>query len=208
MAQIKTIADLRQRLAEPRATTQAKILPAIDPQGRAFIAGSPFLMMATRGADGRVEVSPKGDAPGFVQLDDDRTLLLPERAGNNLAFGLTHILETGAIALNFMRPATSETFRVSGTATLHDDADLLARLGTADRPALLAIRITVEHCYFHCARAVLRSKLWQPDSWSERQKVSFGAIIAPRVGGDAVMAKAMDDRIDTVMTTSLWKNLP
>lgn len=206
MAQILSVEDLRRVLAQPRQTTLAKILPEIDAQGRAFIARSPFALMATRGTDDKVEVSPKGDAPGFVRVEDDRTLLIPERAGNNLAFGLTHILETGSIGLNFMLPGTSETFRVSGTATLHDDADLLARLGTADRPALLAIRVAVTHCYFHCARAILRSKLWQPDSWGERMKVSFGAIIAPRVGGDAAMAEAIDTRIDTVMQTSLWRN--
>lgn len=206
MAHIRTVEDLRRVLAEPRKTTLANILPEIDPQGRAFIARSPFLMMATCDASGTIEVSPKGDAPGFVQVEDARTLLIPERAGNNLAFGLTHILDTGSIALNFMLPGTSETFRVSGTATLHDDAALLARLGTAERPALLAIRVKVEHCYFHCARAILRSKLWQPDSWGERMKVSFGEIIAPRVGGDAALAHEIDVRVDSVMETSLWKN--
>jgi PPOX class probable FMN-dependent enzyme len=182
------------------------LLPAIDEQGRAFIARSPFLMMATRGADGRVEVSPKGDAPGFVQLESDTSMLIPERVGNNLAFGLTHILETGAIGLNFMLPATNETFRVTGRATLHDDASLRARFGTSERPALLVIRVAVEQCYFHCARAILRSALWQPEQWGARMKVSFGDIIAPRVGGDPAMAKAMDDRLEGVMQNHLWKN--
>jgi uncharacterized protein len=88
MAEITSVEQLRTRLAEPRKTTLAKILPALDAQGRIFIERAPFLFVATRDAAGQVDVSPKGDAPGFARIEDDRTLLLPERAGNNLAFGL------------------------------------------------------------------------------------------------------------------------
>jgi uncharacterized protein len=206
MAQILTAEELRRVLPEPRQTTLAKILPALDAQGQAFIGRSPFALLATRSADGALDVSPKGDMPGFIRIEDDRSLLIPERAGNNLAFGLQNILATQRIALIFMLPGTSETFRVSGRAAIYDDADLLAELGTPERPALLALRVSIDQCYFHCARAVLRSKLWDPAAWGERVKVSFGQIIAPRVGGDAAMIDAIDARIDTVMATSLWKN--
>lgn len=125
---------------------------------------------------------------------------------DNLAFGLQNIIATGSIGLIFMRPGTSESFRVNGNASLHDDADLLAQLGTAERPALLAIRIKVERCYFHCARSMTRAKLWQPESWDAPMKVSWGKIIAPRVGGDAKMADEMDAMIATAATTRLWRN--
>lgn len=206
MGRITSLEQLRRTLPEPRATTKAKILPAIDAQGRAFIARAPFLFLATVDAAGTVEVSPKGDGPGFVQIEDDRTLVLPERAGNNLAFGLQNIIATEQAALIFVLPGTSEMFRVSGRADILDDADLTARLGTADRPALLAIRLHVKHCYFHCARAALRSKLWQPQSWTEKMHVSFGSIIAPRVGGDAAMAQQIDASVDEGMKSRLWKN--
>ena len=206
MAAITTIEQLRARLAKPRKTTLAKLLTEIDEQGRAFIARSPFLMMATRDAKGVVDVSPKGDEPGFVRLEDDRTLLMPERVGNNLAFGLQNIIATGSIGLIFTLPGTAETFRVNGRASLHDDADLLANLGSAERPALLAIRIAVERAYFHCARSMTRAKLWQPESWGQPMKVSFGKIIAPRVGGDAAMAEQMDATVASASTTRLWRN--
>lgn len=206
MAAITTVEQLRTRMAMPRKTTLAKLLPEIDEQGRAYIARSPFLLMATRDADGAVDVSPKGDEPGFARIEDDRTLLMPERVGNNLAFGLQNIIATGSIGLIFMLPGTSETFRVNGRASLHDDAELLTQLGSAERPALLAIRIAVERCYFHCARSIVRAKVWKPESWGAPMKVSFGSIIAPRVGGDAAMAQQMDAMVETASTTRLWRS--
>jgi uncharacterized protein len=206
MAEITSIDGLRQRLSEPRRTTLAKILPALDDQGRAFIGRAPMLFMATRDAAGMVEVSPKGDAPGFVVIENDRSLLIPERAGNNLAFGLQNIIATRSIGLIFMLPGTAETFRVNGTASLHDDADMLARLGSSERPALLAIRVAVERCYFHCARSFARAQIWDPESWGERMPVSLGKIIAPRVGGDAAMAAEIDASVAGAATTRLWRN--
>ena len=83
--------------------------------------------------------------------------------------------------------------------------NLLRKLSTAERPALLAIRIHIERCYFHCARAMLRARLWEPDSWPPAQRIHFGRIIAPRIGGDAAMADAIDERVQTGYTTNLWK---
>ncbi len=206
MAEITSVEQLRTRLAQPRKTTLAKILPALDEQGRTYIERAPFVFMATRDAAGLVEVSPKGDEPGFARIEDDRTLLVPERAGNNLAFGLQNIIATKSIGLIFMRPGTAETFRVSGTASIHDDADLLARLGTTERPALLAIRVHIERCYFHCARSFARAKIWQPDSWDAPMTVSFGKIIAPRVGGDEAMASEIDRTVASAADTRLWRN--
>jgi uncharacterized protein len=206
MPRVTTVEHLRATLGEPRPATLAKILPELDELGKAFIARAPFLMMATRDANGGVEVSPKGDVPGFVQIEDARTLLLPERAGNNLAFGLQNIIDNGEIALIFIVPSTSETFRVSGRAEIYDDAGLLSRLGTSERPALLAIRVHINRCFFHCARSMLRAGVWRPETWGDRIKVSFGKIIAPRVGGDAAMADQIDQRVDDGMTRRLWRN--
>ena len=206
MGRVTGIEQLRRILVEPRAATRAKILDALDEQANAFVRASPFALMATTSRDGTIEVSPKGDEPGFARIEDARTLLLPERAGNNLAFGLQNILATGRIALIFLRPGTGETLRLTGAAELHDDADLLAMLGSTGKPALLAIRVRVERCYFHCARAVLRSRLWDPASWLPAQRVSFGKIIAPRVGGDEKAAQQIDERVVGAYTTNLWSN--
>ena len=147
MSQLKTVEQLRTVLPEPRETTKAKILPFLEEQAIDFLQTCPFALMATAGREGPIEVSPKGDEPGFVHIENDRTVLLPERAGNNLAFGLQNIIETGRIGMIFLRPRTGETLRLSGRAEIFDDADLLAGLGKPGRPALLAIRIHIERCF-------------------------------------------------------------
>ena len=206
MAQIKTIESLRSILGQARATTAAKILDQLDSQAEAFVRQSPFLLLATSNAEGVIEVSPKGDEPGFVRIENSRSLLMPERAGNNLAIGLQNIIDNGRIGLIFLKPRTGETLRVSGRAVLFDDVELLEKLGSTGKPALLAIRIEVQRSYFHCARSVLRSKLWDPAAWPEAARVSFGKIIAPRVGGDKLMADQIDQRVEGAYTTNLWSN--
>jgi len=110
MSQVKTVEQLRTVLPEPRETTKAKILPFLDEQAIDFLQTCPFGLMATAGRDGPIEVSPKGDEPGFVHVENERTVLLPERAGNHLAFGLQNIIETGRIGMIFLRPRTGETY--------------------------------------------------------------------------------------------------
>lgn len=206
MARITTVEQLRAILQEPRETTKLKVLPALDEQARDFIATSPFAFLATVDKNGTVEVSPKGDEPGFTRIEDDRTLLVPERTGNRLAYGLTNILATGKVGMIYVRPRTGETLRVAGRAEIFDDADLLKKLGSDNRPALLAIRVHIEKCFFHCARAFLRSKLWEPESWPEAQRISFGKIIAPKIGEGEAVAKQIDDNVTDAYTTRLWSN--
>src|SRR6186997_788518 len=123
MAQLKSREDLRRVIAEPRASTFTKILPQLDEQSIDFLKRCPFALISTVSADGTIEVSPKGDEPGFIRVEDPGTLLIPERVGNNLAFGLSNMLATGKIGLIALVPATGETLRVSGTAEIFDDAE-------------------------------------------------------------------------------------
>src|SRR5262245_22073292 len=204
MARLTSTDDLRRIITEPRPTTRAKILDALDEQSIEFLKRCPFALIGTTAPDGTIEVSPKGDDPGFIRVEDPRTLLIPERAGNNLAFGLSNILATGQIALIALVPATGETLRVSGTAEIHDDAVLVGSLSSLGKPALLATRVHVKHCYFHCARSIVRAKLWDPKSWPAPGRVSFGRIIAPRVGAGAEMAEKIDASVEGAYTTRLW----
>ncbi len=206
MARIASTDDLRRILPEPRPTTRAKILDALDEQSIAFLARCPFALIGTVGSDGTVEVSPKGDDPGFIRVEDPRTLLIPERAGNNLAFGLGNILATGKIGLIALVPATGETLRVSGTAEIYDDPELVGSLSSLGKPALLATRVRIEHCYFHCARSIVRARLWDPKAWPAPGRVSFGKIIAPRIGAGDDVAAQIDAGVEGAYTTRLWQN--
>src|SRR5258708_33737555 len=149
MARLSSVADLRRIIADPRPTTRAKILDALDEQSIDFLKRCPFALIGTTATDGTIEVSPKGDEPGFIRVEDPRTLLIPERVGNNLAFGLSTILATGKIGLIGLVPATGETLRVSGTAEIFDDAGLVTSLSSLCKPAPPATRVHIQHGYFH-----------------------------------------------------------
>jgi PPOX class probable FMN-dependent enzyme len=161
-----------------------------------FIARSPFLVLSTSDAAGNVDASPKGDASGFVLALDERTLVIPDRPGNKLAYGHQNILTNPKVGVLFVIPGTPETLRVNGTAELTADPELLARLAARGRPAVLAIRVHVEECFFHCGKAFLRSQLWKPESWPERQRISFGRMFARKTGAGENAARAIDAAIE------------
>ena len=206
MARIASLDDLRRIISEPRPATKTKILDALDDQSIDFLKRCPFALIGTVSADGTLEVSPKGDEPGFIRMEDPRTLLIPERVGNNLAFGLTNMITNGKIGMICLVPATGETLRISGTAEVFDDPELVQSLSSLGKPALLATRVHIKHSYFHCARSIVRAGLWKPETWPEAARISFGKIIAPKVGGDEAMAKQIDDSVAGAYTTRLWQN--
>ncbi|WP_296325691.1 MSMEG_1061 family FMN-dependent PPOX-type flavoprotein [Reyranella sp.] len=206
MARISTKEELRRIIAEPRPATRVKILDSLDEQSIEFLKRCPFALVGTTSADGTVEVSPKGDEPGFIRVEDPKTLLIPERVGNNLAFGLNNILDTGEIGIIALVPATGETLRISGTAEIHDDPELVASLSSLGKPALLATRVRIKHCYFHCARSIVRAKLWDPKAWPAPGRISFGKIIAPRIGESEAVAAQIDANVEGAYTTRLWQN--
>ncbi len=193
---LSTEADVRAIIGEELPVVRAKLFQELDDTARAFIARSPMLLLATTSADGMPDVSPKGDGPGFVAVEPDGTLLIPERPGNKLIMSLKNLLANPRVAMIFVVPGTEETFRVQGSAELTRDPAVLDRLAARGKPALLAIRVRVETCFFHCAKAFKRSKLWQPDTWSERIKVSFGKLMAPKLGGGADLEKTIDDMLE------------
>ena len=181
---------------DPHPVAVQKVFDHLEERATEFIAQSPFLLMSTSDSDGSQDVSPKGDAPGFVWQEDSHTLWIPDRPGNKLAFGLKNLLQNPRVGLLFLLPGTEETLRVNGRAEIHASPELLDKLAARGKPAVLAIRVEVDECFFHCAKAFKRSKLWQPDSWSERFRVSFGQLLAPRVGGGAEIAKEIDEIVE------------
>ena len=191
--------DSMQQLigGDPHPIATQKVFDHLEERAQAFIQASPFLLMSTSDAGGGQDVSPKVDAPGFVWMETSKPLCIPDRPGNKLAFWLKNLLQNPQIGWLFLLPGTDETLRVSGRAELHAAPELLEQLAARGKPALVAIRVDVEECFFHCAKAFKRSKLWQPDSWAERFKVSFGKLLAPVVGGDDAMAKEIDDMVES-----------
>jgi PPOX class probable FMN-dependent enzyme len=200
---ITTLERLRAIMGDPGPATALKINPALDAFMRDFIARSPFLILSTADAEGRQDASPKGDQPGFVAVADDGTLLIPDRSGNRLLFGLQNLLVNRNVGVLFMIPGVNETLRVNGRAELTDDPTLCGQLASRGRPALLVIRVTVEECFFHCAKAFLRSSLWKPAAWPERPTISFGKMMAPKLGGDEQVAQAIDAMIEEDYRTNL-----
>jgi len=189
---ITSIDQLRALLGEPHPATPRKLLTALDETATGFIARSPFLVLGTADAAGNQDVSPKGGAPGFVAVENPRTLVIPDGKGNKLLFGLQNILETSRVGIIFMVPGTDETLRVNGTAELIVDPALLARLAANGSAPQLAIRISVRECFFHCAKALIRSQLWKPESWSARIPFSWGKYLAR--ASDGADAEAKIDR--------------
>jgi PPOX class probable FMN-dependent enzyme len=192
---ITSVEELRAEIGFPHPATEGKVLGSVDDEARAFIARSPLIVLATTDAEGRLDCSPKGDEPGFVLVADERTVIVPDRPGNRLAYGHQNIIESGRVGILFTVPNTAETLRINGRAELTRDPELLRRLAARNRPALLAIRVHVEECFFHCGKAFIRSRLWEPESWAARNRISFGKQYAKRVGADAATADAIDESI-------------
>jgi uncharacterized protein len=193
---LDTLTALREIVGEPHPAVPLKIADALDETSIAFVRRSPFLLLATASGDGVPDVSPKGDEPGFVAVEDAKTLLIPDRKGNRLVFSLQNILANPRIAVLFMIPGTEETLRVQGHALITSEREILERLSARGRPALLAIRLTIEKCFFHCAKAFKRSELWKADSWPPRQQISFGKQIAPRLGAGDDVAREIDALVE------------
>lgn len=168
--QIENVEQLRQVIGARVESVGQKIVASLDDAMHEFIARSPLVFMSTIDENGLADVSPKGDKPGFVQIDDDGNLLVPDRPGNKLILGFENILKNNSVGLIFLIPNTRETLRVKGLASLSNDPDLLERLSAKNKPALLCTKISVTECFFHCGKAMIRSGAWKPETWAQPGK--------------------------------------
>ncbi|WPG40618.1 pyridoxamine 5'-phosphate oxidase family protein [Variovorax sp. EBFNA2] len=175
---IDTVAQLEALFGQPGEASLKKEVPYLHPSYQALIAASPFAVLATLGPGG-LDASPRGDAPGFVAVQDERTLLLPERRGNNRIDSLRNIVTDPRVALLFLIPGVGETLRVNGRARITAAPELLARFAVEGRMPQCVIEISVETVFFQCARAIQRSKLWAPVPEDEPRTVPTpGAILS------------------------------
>lgn len=159
---VTSLDELRRIIGTPGELVMKKELPQLDEHMRRFIAHSPFVILSTHDADGRCDASPRGDAPGFVQVVDDHTLLIPDRRGNKRIDSLQNILATGRVGLIFLVPGVGETLRINGRAAIIKDEAWLTPLAAQGIRPLLGIAVQAEECYLQCAKALMRSKLWEP----------------------------------------------
>jgi len=198
MSAITSEAALRALHAPATARAVRKELDRLDAHCRRFIALSPFLVLASADGEGRMDATPRGGDPGFVEVADDRTLLLPDRPGNNRLDSLTNLTERPEVGLLFMVPGVDETLRVNGTAELRTDADLRQRFQVSKRSPAVVLRITVREAYLHCAKALMRSRLWDPEARIDRSDLpTMGEMMRDQVGSAAESQEAMVARYRT-----------
>lgn len=202
MTVLESETALRDCYDQPSDLVQKKILRRLDQHARAFIALSPFAVLATHGPDGS-DASPRGDAPGFVQVVDDVTLLLPDRRGNNLIDSLRNVVASPEVGLLFLVPGINETLRVNGTAKVITDPQILAPLAAQGKLPSSALEISVREVYFHCGKAMIRSDLWNADRHVPRTSFpTLGRVIADQVAG--VDADAADVNLAESYKTRLY----
>ncbi|SEK90946.1 hypothetical protein SAMN04515665_106101 [Blastococcus sp. DSM 46786] len=165
MHEITSEDELRELLGEPAPAALAKERTALHDLDREWLAASPFCLIATSAADGTCDVSPKGDPPGFTLVLDDRTVAIPERAGNRRADGYRNVLANPHVGLIHLIPGRTDTLRINGRARLVRDAALLDRMVVRGHRPLLALVVEIEQVFHHCGKAFLRSGLWDPAGW-------------------------------------------
>ena len=183
MADIADADTLRAHYGDPNPRAKAKERGRLDDHARHFILLSPFLVIASSDASGRSDASPRGDAPGFVAVLDEQTLLIPDRPGNRRVDTLLNVTENPHIGLLFMVPGIDETLRVNGRARITTDEALLAPLAVRGKVPGAGLIVAIDSVYFHCGKALIRSRLWSEDAKVERSRFpSLGRILTDQIG--------------------------
>ena len=158
--------QLREIIGQPSVYVIQKVISTLDDHCRAFITKSPFMLLASANQHGRLDVSPKGDPAGSIHILDEKRLAIPDRPGNRRADTLTNILHNPNVGLLFMIPGKAETLRINGTAQIVRDDWLREKMAVGGKTPALAIVVTVETAFMHCAKCVIRSNLWDPEQWA------------------------------------------
>ena len=201
---ITTREQLRSIYKAPGAAAVRKELRRLDGHCRNFIERSPFVLIGSSDGEGNADVTPKGDRPGFALAIDDTTIVIPDRPGNNRLDTLENILVNPAVGLLFLVPGMNETLRVNGLARLTDDRDLCARLSVDGKKPQCAIVVSVRAAYLHCAKAFLRSGLWEPSTWIDRSTLPpLGQMLKDQLELPEAAEKT-DEWLETSYRKSMW----
>lgn len=195
--------ELEQLYGAVAKSSLMKVTDHIHPAYRPFIEASPFVALATSGPEG-LDVSPRGDPAGFIHIEDPKTLLLPDRRGNNRIDSLRNILHDNRVALLFLIPGIGETLRINGTAEIRKDPALLDKFSVNSQSPKTVLRISVENVFFQCSRAVIRSKLWDPAAQIERQALPSTGSILSMISHSEIDGFAYDEALPERLKTTLY----
>ena len=194
---------MRDVYKPPAPRAAQKVLDHLDVHCRNFIALSPLCVLSSTNAKGQADASPRGDPPGFVKVLDNKTLLLPDRPGNNQVDSLQNIVENPGVGLLFFVPGMNETLRVKGKAEIVTNEEELESMTVKGRPPVSGLRITVEEAFLHCGRALIRSRVWDPDVQIVRSDYpTYGQALADQIAG--ADAKEIDDSEDEANRERLY----
>ncbi len=206
---ISTQDELRALYREPSERVKAKKAPVIDEVTAEVLARSPFFLLATADADGRCDVSPRGGPAGQIIVLDEHRLAFPDLGGNNLIDSLTNIVDNGYAGLLVLTPGRDETLRVDGAAAITTDPEILARWDDVVRRPKVAVVITLESTFIHCAKAFRRSSLWDPSSWSGYDDVPDGVdLIIAHTESDPAEAPIWREGLDASYVADLEAERP
>ena len=200
---LKTVADLEAVYGAPNPRSLLKEIDHLNADYRAFVEASPFIVLSSVGAQG-TDASPKGDAPGFVRILNERLLAIPDRPGNNRIDNLRNIVEDGRVSVLFIVPGAGETLRVNGTATISADPELLASFAVQGKLPRSVILVQVQTVYFHCSKALVRSKLWERGAQDTKPAVPTAGKILQRISGGAFDGDAYDRELPERLKTTLY----
>lgn len=200
---ITTVEELERLYGVPNENSTVKEVDTITREYRRIIEVSPFAALATAGPEG-LDCSPRGDKPGFVRIHDERTLMLPDRRGNNRIDSLRNVVRDPRVALLFLIPGAGNTLRVNGRAHLSIDADLLASFAVDGKAPRSVLVMTVEAIYFQCARAIVRSDIWNPETYVDPKSLPTPGQILAALSEERIGGKAYDDAWEARAQKTLW----
>jgi PPOX class probable FMN-dependent enzyme len=203
MSIIATIQDLEAIYGQPNDASTVKVADRVTPHYRVLIDKSPFVALATSGPEG-LDCSPRGDLPGFVRIHDEKTLMMPDRRGNNRVDSLRNIVRDPRVGLLFLIPGSGSTLRVNGRARVSIDPELLASFRVDGKAPRTVVVITVDEIYFQCARAVVRAELWNPDKHVNQADLPTPGQILAAMSENTVGGEAYDKAWPERAANSLW----
>ena len=199
--QIDSAAELRERYRDPSPQVRQKLRPVVDAKAAEFVAASPLFVLATTSQDG-TDASPRGGEPGFVRVLDPSTVAFADLAGNNLLDSYGNIVEHAAVGMLFFVPGSEETLRINGRASITTDPDVLEATAFEGKRPKVAVVVDVDECYVHCAKALRRSRIWEPESWGAAAP-SAGEILVDQLEL-GIDPQIVDDGLESDYAATIW----